>query len=149
MITLETKEKDLELEDAKTIYICGTDSIATNLAIRVIKAVIKQEKTVYIASKTNSISRVSHACITRDIKAADYKLFINVKCKPDLVFETDIKSQLECNLTYHLTELEALGLTQAHLGLSLTDWKVLRDLERKFLGNTEISKEREALRQSI
>lgn len=149
MITLETKEQDLELEEAKKIYICGSDSLSTNLAIRAIKAIIKQEKTVYIASKTNSISRVSHSCITTDINAADYKLFINVKCKPDVIYETDIKSQLECDLIYHLTELEALGLTQAHLGLALTDWKVLRDLERKFLGDTEMSKDREQLRKSI
>lgn len=46
-------------------------------------------------------------------------------------------------------QLQAKDNTEALNLLNSTDWKVIRELERKLLAGTELNLEREALRESI
>lgn len=54
-----------------------------------------------------------------------------------------LKNLKESNMVQSVSNQKARGL------LNLSDWKVIRELERMFLKDTELNQSREALRDSV
>lgn len=57
--------------------------------------------------------------------------------------------ELQANFAPTEAELQSQANSEALSALASGDWQVIRELERKFLADTELNKEREALRASI
>ena len=57
--------------------------------------------------------------------------------------------ELQAHFAPTESELQSQANSEALSALSSGDWQVIRELERKFLSDTELNKEREALRASI
>lgn len=63
--------------------------------------------------------------------------------------ETEVEEKIKINEE----EIESERIAQLNINaintLNSTDWKVIRELERKLLAGTDLNLEREALRESI
>lgn len=70
---------------------------------------------------------------------------INVQTGEEVEVEEVIEINEEAIESERITQLN----TNAINTLNSTDWKVIRELERKLLAGTELNLEREALRESI
>lgn len=70
---------------------------------------------------------------------------INVQTGEEVEVDEVIEINEEAIESERITQLN----TNAINTLNSTDWKVIRELERKLLAGTELNLEREALRESI
>ena len=70
---------------------------------------------------------------------------INVQTGEEVEIKEMIEIDEEAIESERITQLN----TNAINTLNSTDWKVIRELERKLLAGTELNLEREALRESI